>query len=134
VGLATLLPVTSAAAEASKGASSPALDDIRVDTLTGLTSESFSEQMDSTFRVQVSALNVQSLKLVGVSESSRSAHGTAFDVVFLGQKGQAFDQGTYVVQHGKMGSFPLFLVPVGKAANGVYYQAIFSRLSSRKRA
>ena len=49
-----------------------------------------------------------------------------FALLFDGP-GPALPQWTYPVEHGTMGTFPLFLGPVAGGATGVRYEAVFNR-------
>ena len=53
--------------------------------------------------------------------------GTTFSVTL--ESPVAFPQGTHDVHHGSVGTFPLFLVPVGLPAEGRHtYEAVFNRI------
>jgi hypothetical protein len=97
------------------------------DLLSRLTSKSFSENLKTIFEIQVSALDTQELELIEVSKQEIHRGTESFDVLFRGKKENQFTQGTYMIHHARMGSFPVFVVPVGDGKN-VLYQAIFSRL------
>jgi hypothetical protein len=97
------------------------------DLLSRLSSKSFSENLKTIFEIQVSALDTQELELIEVSKQEIHRGTESFDVLFRGKKENHFTQGTYMIHHARMGSFPVFVVPVGDGKN-VLYQAIFSRL------
>ena len=107
---------------------SATLDASRIDLLGRLTSESFSKNLNTSFEIQVSALNTQELELIEISKKRVHRGTESFDVLFRGSKENQFTQGTYLINHARMGSFPVFVVPVGNGKNGVFYQAIFSRM------
>ena len=111
-----------------KAAVSATLDASRIDLLGRLTSESFSKNLNTSFQIQVSALNTQELELIKVSKKKVHRGIESFDVLFRGTKENQFTQGTYLINHARMGSFPVFVVPVGNGKNGVFYQAVFSRM------
>ncbi len=50
----------------------------------------------------------------------------AFSVVFRGPTEPLMPQRTYRVEHAGLGSFDLFLVPIGCDAEGVAYEAVFA--------
>jgi hypothetical protein len=50
-----------------------------------------------------------------------------FTTLFRGPLTTALAQTTYLVEHGAMGTFELFIVPVKKDQDGIYYEAIFNR-------
>src|ERR1700742_2333613 len=123
LSVAALLPVTAASA-AVAGSLSKTVGKTANERLSSLTRNSFAQHLDTTFEVHVSALDIQSLQLVKVSERQRYKEGEGFELLFLGQKAQQFPQGTYMIQHGEMGSLPVFLVPLNHETHA-YYQAVF---------
>jgi len=52
----------------------------------------------------------------------------SFMLVFRGPANEPLAQETYEVRHAGVGTFPLFIVPIGQDDAGLYYQAIFNRL------
>jgi hypothetical protein len=48
-----------------------------------------------------------------------------FSLVFRGPPGAALPQRTYRVEHDALGTFDLFLVPIGPDAEGMRYEAVF---------
>src|SRR5258708_1739722 len=101
VGLAALFPL-GAHAGRNAGASAT-LDAGGRELLICLSRESFSENLNSTFRIQVSALNIQELELIEVSKKRTSDRSEAFDVVFRGPTETPFKQDTYMIHHARMG-------------------------------
>ena len=126
LGIAAVFPLTSHARH-NAGVSS-SLNAAQHDLLSRLTSESFSKDLNTNFEIQVSALNAQELELIEVSKKKVHRNTESFDVLFCGNKENQFTQGTYTIHHPRLGSFPLFVVPVGNGKNGVFYQAVFSRM------
>lgn len=126
VGLAALFPLS---AHGRNAGASTSLDAGGKELLIRLSRESFSENLNSTFRIQVSALNIQELELIEVSKKRTSDRSEAFDVVFRGPTETPFKQGTYMIHHARMGDFPVFVVPVGNGKNGIFYQAVYNRLA-----
>ena len=49
-----------------------------------------------------------------------------FSLVFLGKDPRVLPQRLYRLEHGEMGVLTIFLVPIGKDAQGVSYQATFN--------
>jgi hypothetical protein len=57
--------------------------------------------------------------------------GESFSLVFRGPADAALDQRTYHVEHDALGDFPLFLVPLGPAADGAHqFEAVVNRLEA----
>jgi len=51
-----------------------------------------------------------------------------FSLIFTAPAGAPLHQGSYAVEHPALGNLPLFLVPIAGDAEGVTYEAVFSRL------
>jgi hypothetical protein len=91
-------------------------------TAAPFTHAAFQPHVGTPFRVQVGAsavdLQLTSLKQLA-QHTSRGASltGQQFSLAFNGPA-QAFGQETYAVEHGALGHFTLFLVPVGKPSTG----------------
>lgn len=126
LSLAAVFPLASHARH--NAGVSAALDPAPHYLLSRLTSESFAVNLNTTFEIQVSALDAQELELIEVSKKKVSRGSESFDIVFRGPKENPFKQGTYTIHHARMGTFPVFVVPVGNGKNGVFYQAVFSRI------
>lgn len=93
-----------------------------------LKKSSFDPHLNSTFEVQPEGMDKVEVELVKSTENNTEAV-ESFSVIFRGPGDKEFGQGTHKVKHPKMGEFDLFMVPiVPEKQDGVYYQAVFSRL------
>jgi hypothetical protein len=64
-----------------------------------------------------------------VNATELPGRGECFSLVFRGPAGVALDQRTYRVEHGALGDFSLFLVPIGQADDGRQeLEAVVNRL------
>jgi hypothetical protein len=96
----------------------------------------FKTQLNTVFSVDLSSVAELEMELVEVTEkggveSQRPSAATRqerFSVVFRGPRDKLLQQGMYQMQHDQLGGFDLFLVPVGRDRDGVYYEAVFNRL------
>lgn len=95
--------------------------------------ETFSELDDKDFRIHPESGEALEVKLVRVDDLSRgdeSASGRRkpFSLVFSGPKDRELAQGTFNMEHGKLGSFELFLVPVvqPQGSDERWYEAVFN--------
>jgi hypothetical protein len=96
----------------------------------------FSTQLNSPFRINLSPITAIEIELVEVTEKggadsqrpSAAARQESFSVVFRGPHDKLLQQGMYQMQHNQLGALTLFLVPVGQDHEGLYYEAIFNRL------
>jgi hypothetical protein len=69
---------------------------------------------------------VEDFRLPGTIAARRlKTSGAGFTLLFDGSQAEAFPQGTYSVRHAKIGTFDLFLAPVGR---GTDVQAVINRI------
>jgi hypothetical protein len=125
--IAAALPLQSfAAAEATAFGSSKTLN------LGAATMQSFQPWLNSTFTVQggpdpnifLTLLSAREMNSVSASQPNSQAVDTF--ALHFGGTGNALEQGTYELQHHALGSFQLFLVPLGSTK----YVAVISHLLS----
>ncbi len=94
-----------------------------------LSKETFLKNLNSTFRVlDKTSPTVVEARLVEVNEGRSNEQVEQFSLIFRGPPEPCLAQQTYELQHSAMGTFDLFLVPVGADADGMTYEAVFSRL------
>jgi hypothetical protein len=86
------------------------------------------------FQVHWEGGAVVPLRLVAVSDLAALArkqtsaeNERSFLLLFRGPSDRALDQGTYYFEHGQIGGFSLFIVPMAPGENARYYEAIFNR-------
>lgn len=98
-----------------------------------LTLNDFSPHLGSKFELRLDSGNHLEVELVEATplgmNGARPAHLAqrgAFSVVFLAPKDALLPQKIYHLEHGVMGEFDIFLVPIGRAAAGLKYEAIFN--------
>jgi hypothetical protein len=102
--------------------------------LDALTQAKFIESLKSRFRVSLSASETHELELVEVTPAAATGpagHGTAqyesFSLIFQGPEGRLLPQKLYSFTHAELGTFELFIVPIGKEMGRFRYQAVFNR-------
>jgi hypothetical protein len=81
----------------------------------------------STFRVHRSQSSSLSVKLISATRLP-SELGEAFSLIFRGHGNARLEQDTYTIEHSTLGTFPLFLVPVGSTQKGQNFQAVVNRI------
>jgi hypothetical protein len=91
-----------------------------------LTKEAFSENLNTTFRIQLDAAGAAEVELLEVVEGVSTPAQEQFSIVFRGPLEYFLPQHTYHVEHEKMGEMDIFIVPVGKEADGFRYEAVFN--------
>jgi len=98
-----------------------------------LNSQVFTEQLNTTFHLQVPGAASVPIELFEVSEKDPSAAVEQFSLMFRGPLAPFCTQAIYTLEHEKLGKFDLFLVPLGPDSAGMRYQVIFSRLRQPRR-
>lgn len=67
------------------------------------------------------------IELVEVEEKSPSAHQEQFVLTFRAPLDAPPFQSIFTLEHATLGEGALFLVPVGRTAAGLFYEATFNR-------
>jgi hypothetical protein len=69
---------------------------------------------------------VNEIPVSGWRPDEAAEHRKPFSLLFLGPPSFVLPQATYRFEHETIGAFDLFIVPVGRTAQGVSYEAVFS--------
>lgn len=67
----------------------------------------------------------------GLQSSENPGNGKvyeSFSIFFQGPGTQCLGQGTWTIRHQRLGSFELFIVPIGNMEGRFQYQAAFNRV------
>ena len=95
-----------------------------------LQSSNFRPHLNQSFRIQLTDSEPIDLTLMSVTElgqANKPETLTTVSLVFLGPVSQHFlGQSIYRLQHEQMGSFDLFIVPIGPEAGRMRYEAILT--------
>ena len=86
------------------------------------------EYIGSEFEVIVDPSNAFSLRLSEVVEHNKTEHTESFSLFFRGPLNHFMPQGTYRLNHGKLGELELFIVPTGEDRDSFQYEAAFNHL------
>jgi hypothetical protein len=92
-----------------------------------LTKEQFLANLNTKFRVQLDAASDLEIELRQVNQGIATPRNEQFALVFAGPQQPFLQQAIYHLIHDKLGELELFLVPVGKDADGFQYEAVFNR-------
>jgi hypothetical protein len=94
---------------------------IALDTLTA---ESFEPLLGATFEIGSAgaALTLTEIKRLGAALRD----GGAFALYFEGPGPAPLQQAIYPIRHPALGTLDIFIVPVGRTADGFRYEAIFT--------
>jgi len=93
----------------------------------------FSQYLNTHFNVRLDPATTIALELVTAVERPTAPNFECFSVLFLGPESPYLGQGLRTIEHATLGTMDLFLVPVGKDARGVTYEAVFNRSRSDSR-
>lgn len=87
----------------------------------------FAEHVHSNFVLRVSAEETHTLELTRVVEHNYSPKTEQFSLFFRGPLSPIFPQMIHLLEHEKLGSLSLFLVPLGPEEGSMRYECAFSR-------
>jgi hypothetical protein len=89
--------------------------------LEDFTLATFADRLGETFRVgdDPDALEME------LVEATAGTAGRQFSIVFRGQLEPVLPQRIYRFEHEALGTFELFIVPIGPDDSGMQYQAVF---------
>ena len=129
-----LRPARAAAPRTAQAAAHAAFSTPAAASLGRATSDSFAPFVGSTFFVRPAVGPAVPLVLtasadrrqVALPANARRPPRTPFSLIFQGPGGAPLSQDTYVIVHPVLGTFPLFIVPIGMPQVGhVVYEAAF---------
>ena len=93
-----------------------------------LTRDAFAEQLNTKFYIHFTPENAVEAELTEVSELKARPPQESFSIIFLAPIEIPFEQKIYKIEHSGLGTFELFLVPIGKNEKGINYESVFNRL------
>jgi hypothetical protein len=97
-------------------------------TLDQLNAAVFSEHLKTSFRVRIGEDRTLDIELIEVTPKRSTPRQEQFSILFHGPSDSFLQQQIYQLEHDGLGSFDLFLVPVGRQEEGFLYEAVFNRL------
>ena len=93
-----------------------------------LTYDEFKSQLNQNFLMKVEGADSLNLELIEISEHKVTEKQDLFAVTFKGPASPLMPQQIYELEHSSMGQMKLFLVPIRKDDEAVYYEAVFNRM------
>ena len=97
--------------------------------LESFTGATFHPRVGEGFRIHgigSSPLDVVLVEVTEAAEPWRDGGRTPFAIVFRGPLGPVLPQRIYTMDNPHLGSFDLFLVPLGPDEEGMRYEAVFT--------
>ena len=97
-----------------------------------LTEQEFSKHVNTKFRIAAEEpIELQLMEVKGYTNKENEHPGMErFSLYFTGPE-RYLPQQVYPIEHEQMGTFDLFLVPVGKHDNGFRYEAVFNYFKAK---
>ncbi|MDQ3013419.1 MAG: hypothetical protein M3X11_22265 [Acidobacteriota bacterium] len=89
--------------------------------------EDFLPHVNSKFTAQSNNASTVELELLSVEEKSPSPRQEQFILTFRAPFTASAQQQIFNLHHEQLGSGSMFLVPIGKDASGIIYEAVFNR-------
>ena len=95
-----------------------------------LSKAAFNKHINTKFRIlDKESPTVIEAELVEVEAHGSSENIQQFSLLFKGPKEPLLPQKIYSIEHGGMGDFDLFIVPIAADETSASYEAVFTRLS-----
>jgi hypothetical protein len=91
------------------------------------THSEFASRLNASFKVHNSEGSVE-VKLVEVSELKQHERQESFSLLFSGPLNSMLEQGLHDFEHEDLGTFALFIVPVGTEQEAFLYEAVFNKI------
>jgi hypothetical protein len=88
----------------------------------------FTPHLNTPFHLRLGE-EVLELKLIQVEEYNSTPQQERFALFFRAPQTAPAEQAIYQLEHAQLGSGSLFLVPIGRDAEGLQYEATFNRQS-----
>jgi hypothetical protein len=95
-----------------------------------LTFSNFSEHLNSKFHMLVNDTSRLEIELVEVKQHRASQSPYQFSLQFAAPLTAPHSQGAFTLVHEKLGEQYIFLVPVAKDNEHLYYEAVFNNPQS----
>lgn len=88
----------------------------------------FAENLKTKFRASLGGPEGVELELVEIRDALSTPRQEQFALLFHGPPDIFLPQQTYQMEHERIGTFDLMLVPVGQNQDGFDYEAVFNHL------
>jgi hypothetical protein len=103
-----------------------------VDPIANFSSRTFTEHLHTTFNVGMADGSSIPLELTAVNEPAAPPGLEMFSVHFRGPHAPRLPQQIHQFQHGKLGSFDLFITTIAGDDQSTTYEAVFHRLRNKQ--
>lgn len=100
-----------------------------------LTEEAFARNVNTKFRITVDESRKVEIELVEVASYAPNPGDhegmIRFSAFFESPASLLLQQGTFMLEHDDLGTFPLFMSPVARTDNGFRYEAVVNRMKDK---
>ena len=93
-----------------------------------LSENQFRENLNTRFAVSLGDDQTAQLELIECNDLGSTPTQEQFSLIFRGPLETFLPQMTYEMKHESLGDVSIFLVPIRKDAEFLYYEAVFNRL------
>jgi hypothetical protein len=87
----------------------------------------YAEHLNSIFHQRMDDGRTIDFKLMEVETRASAPKQEEFTLIFRGPLDLPIMQGLFRLEHEKLGTEDIFLVPISKDAEGIYFEAVFNR-------
>ncbi|HLG15591.1 MAG TPA: GNAT family N-acetyltransferase [Blastocatellia bacterium] len=91
------------------------------------TQQMFRDNLGTTFRTQSPSSGPVEMELISVVDHGSTPRQEQFSLIFLAPEDTPILQNLFVLEHGTLGTFDLLLVPIGRDATGIQFEAVINR-------
>ena len=103
------------------------LERFTIDTFAPLTGQVFRLHVEGQERpLETTLESVTEIPVAGWRPEEVAAHRKPFSLVFLGPPQVVLPQAIYRFEHAELGTIEIFIVPIGRTAQAVQYEVVFS--------
>jgi len=88
--------------------------------------ETFVRHLNSRFLIKRDQSDHVEVELIEAEDLKSTPRLEQFSIIFRGPLDPPLPQATYEFEHAEMGDMHLFIVPIRRDQDGMYYEAIFN--------
>jgi hypothetical protein len=102
------------------------LEQFTIDTFAPLVGQMFRLHLEGREPLEAVLEKVTEIPVSGWRPDDAAGHRQPFSLLLLGPPQFVLPQAIYRFEHDELGAFEIFIVPIGRSAEGVRYEAVFS--------
>lgn len=102
------------------------------DSLERLNSDTFKQQLHTSFQVQAGNQSTIAMELIAVEEPPSAPGTELFCLHFRGPRSPRLPQKIWRFEHEKIRALDLFVTAIAGDENGIVYEAVFHRIRNKQ--